>query len=177
MIDKESGLYLVKSGNKYGVLGDQGNTIIHLEYDQIGIDSSKFPSNNIKNKFLLFDEIIPVNQNKKWGFFNKTGEPIIPVEFDVIGCVANSKENPNWNNVLTIPSYKSVVLGKIKDKKVEYGIYDNTGKELVPCRLISVYSITSAGLDTYNMEFEGQTLDVEQYIKRVYKREPYTTSK
>lgn len=172
MIDK-SGLYLVKDGNKYGVLGNNGNIIVHLEYEQIGIDSSKFPSNNINNKYVLYDNLIPVCQNKKWGMFDKTGKLVIPVEFDAVGCSANSSGNTTLNNLLLIPSYKAVVLGKTKERNIEYGIYSNTGKEYVPCRLSKVYSITNAGIDTYYMEFQEQTLDIEAYIKRVHKIDSY----
>ncbi len=112
MIDKDNGLYLAKNGNKYGILGDKGDIIIHLEYDQIGIDSSKFPSNEISNKYLLYDELIPVYQNKKWGAFDKTGKQIIPIEFDTIGCTL--KSNANANNLVIIPSYKAIVLGKTR---------------------------------------------------------------
>lgn len=77
MIDKTTGLYIVKSGNKYGVLDNSGNIVIHLEYEKIGIDTTRFLKNNISNKYLLFENIIPVYQNQKWGLFDKTGKTIL----------------------------------------------------------------------------------------------------
>lgn len=171
MIDKESGLYIVKNGNRYGVLDNIGNIVIHLEYEKIGVDTSKFSSNNINNKYLLYGNVIPVYQNKKWGLFNTKGKVILPVEFDEIGSTSGSSENSNVNNVLIIPSYKAIVMGKVTDtSKVtkQYAVYNNEGKEFIPCRLDKVYSITSAGVDKYYMEFQGKTLDIEQYIKRVH---------
>ena len=111
MLDKDTGLYIVKSNNRYGVLNRAGDTIIHLEYEQIGIDTTKFPRNNVKNKYLLFNNAIPVYQNKKWGMFDITGKLIIPLEFDYVGYTAGSG-NKVVNNLLIIPSYKAIVLGK-----------------------------------------------------------------
>ncbi len=169
MLDKNNGLYLVKNNNKYGVLGNTGNIVIHLEYDQIGVDTTKFPNDTIKNKYLLFENAIPVYQNKKWGLFDKTGKMILPVEYDQIGYVASSNNsNRNVNNLLIIPNCKAIVLGKTYDKITQYGIYNYLGEQLVPCRLDSAYSITNAGVDTYYMEYQGQTLEIESYIQRVH---------
>lgn len=171
MIDKQSGLYIVKNGNKYGVLDNAGNIIIHLEYEKIGVDTSKFPSNNINNKYLLYESVIPVCQNNKWGLFNTKGENMVPVEFDEIGCTSGISGNSNANNLLIIPSYKLIVMGKnteASSSKKQYAVYNNLGERLIPSRLDRVYSITSAGVDKYYMEFQGETLDIEQYIKRVY---------
>lgn len=165
MIDKQAGLYIVKSGNKYGVLDNAGNIVIHLEYEKIGIDTTKFSNNNISNKYLIYGNVIPVYQNNKWGLFDISGKLVLPVEFDEIGC-AGSNNNSNMKNLLLIPSYKAIVMGKVKDNNVKsYGIYNNEGKELIPCALQKAYSITSGGIETYYMEYKGNTLDIEQYIK------------
>ena len=175
MVDKQSGLYVVKSGTKYGVLGSNGNIVIHLEYEKIGVDAQQFPSNNISNKYLLYESVIPVYQNKKWGLFNTSGELIVPVEFDKTGCTEGASSTSNVNNLLLIPNYKSIVLGKTfrdEEKKTTYnlyGVYNNKGEKLIPCRLDRAYSITSAGVDTFYMEYQGNTMDIEKYIVRVYK--------
>ncbi len=165
MIDKQTELYIVKNGNKYGVLDNNGNIVIHLEYEKIGVDVSKFPNNGINNKYLLYGNVIPVSQNNKWGLFNTSGKLIVPVEFDEIGCV-QSNSNSNMKTLLLVPSYKAIIMGKIKSDKVKnYGIYDNEGNVLVPCALEKAYSITSGGIETYYMEYRGSTLDIEQYIR------------
>lgn len=171
MLDKESGLYLVKSNGKYGVLDEKGNTVIHLEYDSIGVDATKFSSNNISNKYLLFDNAIPVYQNKKWGLFDKTGKLIVPLEFDYIGCLGTS--NKVVNNLLIIPSYKAIVLGKDVQldtkKERKYAIYDFEGNEIVPCVLNTAYSVTSGGIDTYYMDYYDQKdVNIEKYIEKLY---------
>lgn len=179
MIDKKNGLYVVKDNNKVGVLGDTGNIVIHLEYDEIGVDVTKFPSNNITNKYVLFENAIPVRQDKNWGLFDIKGEIIVPIEFDRLGYTGGSKtlSDKSVNNILVIPNYKAIVLGKELEMKnenggvnreIKYAIYSNVGKELVPCALDSTYSVVNAGINTYYMEYQGKTLDIEKYIERVH---------
>lgn len=164
MIDKQTGLYIVKSGNKFGVLDNTGNIVIHLEYDKIGIDTSRFPEENINNKYLLYGNVIPVSQNNKWGLFNVSGKEILGVEFDELGCI-QSNTSSNTKNTLLIPSYKAIIMGKIKDNNVKnYGIYNNEGKELVACALTNVYSTIKSGVETYHMIYQGNDMDVEAYI-------------
>lgn len=171
MIDKQNGLYLVKSNNKYGILGNTGEIIIHLEYEKIGVDTAKFPADTIKNKYVLFENAIPVYQNKKWGLFDIKGNNIVPIEFDELGYTKGSSGSLSGkavNNLLVIPNYKAIVLGKKIDKETLYGIYSNEGKEFVPCRLTNAYSVISSGVSTYYMEYQGNTLDIEKYIQRVH---------
>lgn len=178
MIDKTLGLYAVKKNNKFGVIGNTGNIVIHLEYDQVGITPSQFANNGISNKYLLFENAIPVYQNKKWGMFDINGNMIMPLEWDAMGYSAGSSgslQNRNVNNVLIIPSYKAIVVGKEKEidkkKTTEYAIYDYKGEQIIPCALTNVYFITNAGVNTYYMEYKGTTLDVEKYIEEQYERE------
>lgn len=174
-IDKKSGLYVVKSSNKYGVLSNSGDIVIHLEYDQIGVDISNFPTNNISNKYLLYENMIPVCQNKKWGAFNKLGKLIIPLELDEIGYKASSSTTGKVvNSLLIVPSYKAVVFGKKFDKDVRYGIYDYEGVQIIPFGLQSAYSITSAGVNTYYMDYNGTTLNIENYIEKQYEKQGKT---
>lgn len=173
MLDKNAGLYLVRNNGKYGVLDSNGNIVIYLEYDNIGIDTTQFASNNISNKYLLFDNAIPVYQNKKWGLFDKTGKLIVPLEFDYMGCLGTS--NKATNNLLIIPSYKAIVLGKSDieingNKEKKYCIYDFEGNEIVPCVLNIAYSITNGGVDTYYMDYYDQKdVNIEQYIEKLYR--------
>lgn len=169
MMDKDTGLYVVKSNGKYGVLDENGNTIIHLEYETIGVDATKFPSNNISNKYLLFGNAIPVYQNRKWGLFDITGKIIVPLEFDYIGYTGGAN-NKVVNTLLVIPSYKAIILGKDDDRKRQYAIYDFEGNEIVPCVLDTAYSVTSGGIDTYYMDYyDKKDVNIEQYIEYLYR--------
>lgn len=176
MIDKDNELYLVSSSGKYGVLGNKGDVIIHLEYQKIGIDATQFTNNNIKNKYLLLDNTIPVMQNNKWGLFDKTGKLLVPVEYDYMGYV--STETGNSNSLLVIPSYKCIVLGikqEGQDKKnSRYGIFDYEGNQIIATVLDKAYSVTSAGVNTYYMEHNGQKINIEDYIKNLYEKQGKT---
>lgn len=182
MIDKNNGLYVVKNNNRYGVLGNTGNIVIHLEYEQIGVGVSAFPNNNITNKYVLFENAIPVYQNKKWGMFDVKGNLILPLEYDVIGYSSGAIGNLSGkvvNNLLIIPSYKAIVFGKdftIQDgnntRKVKrYGIYDNKGNELIVPALDNAYFVVNAGINTYYMEYLGQTLNIEDYLEAQIERQ------
>ena len=71
VLDSTRGYYLVKSNSKYGVINSNEELIIHIEYDQIGLeDSSLFPDEEIDSQYILYDKMIPVCQNNKWGFFD-----------------------------------------------------------------------------------------------------------
>ncbi len=171
-ISKELNYYLVSNNNKYGVINQNGNIIIHLEYDKIGINENDFNANGIENPYILFDNCIPVMQNNIWGMFDVNSNQILPLEYDEIGCIGGNRVN-NSNNVLIIPQYEAIVIGK----DGEYGIINSSGREYVPIMLDSVYSITSAGELKYYMTFTRQveengqlvdrqeTYDLEQYFE------------
>jgi len=161
LLDKDLNLYLAENSGKKGVLNKNGDILIYLEYDKIGIDSSLYRSTNIKNQYLLFDNCIPVQKNNKWGIFDKNGKVILPIEYDNIGCVAGTSNDTSANNVVIIPDYEAIVISK--DKK--YGIINSIGKELIPCALDTVYTVTNSGITTYQMEYSGQKLNVEKYFE------------
>lgn len=187
MIDKNNGLYVVRNGNKYGVLGNTGNIVIHLEYDNIGVGVSNFPNNGITNRYVLFENAIPVSRNKKWGMFDVKGNLILPLEYDTLGYSSGATGNLTGkvvNNLLIIPSYKAIVFGKeltVQDgnntKKVKrYGIYDYKGNELVVTALDNAYFVVNGGVNTYYMENNGKTYNIEEYLER-HPLQIQTTSK
>lgn len=167
-IDKDLNLYMATLNNKAGVIERNGKILIYLEYDQIGIDINKFPTNDIKNKYILFNNVIPVQQNGKWGLFDITGKKILPVEYISLGCTSNS--NSNVNSVLVIPDVKGIVICKqfeIENKKLQYyGIVNSKGEELVPLALETVYSVVSNGQEQFTMISEGNSYDVIEFIKQ-----------
>lgn len=153
-IDKNLNLYLVKNNNKYGVINQQGNVIIYTEYDQIGVDTTQFESNNIKNQYLLFDYCIPVLRDKKWGFFDKTGKQIVENKYDEIGCVIGTQEGTSNQNLLIIPDYEAIVVGATdaQNNNKKYGLVNSRGEILIGCVLDKLYSVRTSGQDIYYME-------------------------
>lgn len=165
-ISKELNYYLVSNNKKYGIINQNGNIVVYLEYSQIGIDESKFPSNDIENPYILFDNCIPVKRDNKWGILDINGKQILPLEYDEIGCIAGTQNDKSNNNVLIIPQYEAIVVGKEK----KYSIVNSLGEVYVPMVLNSVYSITTSGEDKFYMTF---TISVEENGKKVDKVETY----
>lgn len=88
-LDINYNLYVIKVGEKYGVINRSKGAryVIYPQYDAIGIDSSNFENNDISNHYILFDNCIPVKQlgeNKveKWTIFDKDGKNITNSSFD-----------------------------------------------------------------------------------------------
>ena len=172
-ISKELNYYLVCNNEKYGVINHNGNIVIHLEYDDIGIDENRFNSNGLDSPYIFFDNCIPVQQAGKWGMFNIKGEVLLPVEYDEMGCLLGTQTSEIGNNVIVIPQYEAIVVGK----EEKYCIVSSTGRVYVPMILDSVYSQTVSGEDKYYMTFtwpleetEGTeqvqyTYDVDQYFE------------
>lgn len=175
-IDKNLNLYMATSNGKSGVIERNGKILIYLEYDQIGIDSTKFPTNDIKNKYILFNNAIPVQRNGMWGMFNIKGEQILPAEYISLGCISGSGSNSNTNNILIIPDVKGIVVCKqyeLDNKKLQYyGVVNSKGKELINPALDAIYSIVSNGQEQYTMIYKGSSYDVINYIQEVYKNDP-----
>lgn len=176
-IDKNLNLYLVKNNNKYGVINQRGNIVIYLEYDQIGVDTTQFESNDIKNQYLLFDNCIPVQRDKKWGFFDKTGKEIVGLKYNEIGCVVGTQEGTSNQNLLIIPEYEAIVVANETKNGKKYGLVNSLGEELIGCVLDRVYAVTTSGQDTYWMEqikSEEVTVrrDVIEWLQQNGKQKP-----
>ena len=165
-ISKDLNYYLVSNNKKYGVINQNGNIVIYLEYDKIGIDETKFSTNGIENPYILYDNCIPVEQNGKWGIFDITGKNILPVEYDEMGCIIGTQTDKISNNVLLIPKYEAIVVGK----EEKYGIVNSTGKTYIQPILDNVYSIITSGEEKFYMSF---TIPVEENGKQVDKQETY----
>ncbi|MCI8344497.1 MAG: hypothetical protein HFJ42_00670 [Clostridia bacterium] len=169
-IDKKSNLYMATSNGKSGIIEKNGKILIYLEYEQIGIDTKQFPTNDIKNRYILFDNAIPVKQNGRWGLFNTKGEVILPIEYISLGCISKTSSDRSLNNILVIPEIEGIVICKefqTDNGKMElYGIVNSRGKELVEVCLDTVYSVTVSGKDEYTMVNAGNSIDVIEYVKQ-----------
>ena len=160
LIDNSIGLYLVENNRKYGVLDRTGKILINLEYDKIGIENPKlFPTDNIKNSYVLYDNCIPVKQGDKWGMFDVNGVQKLGLRYYGFGCVASTSQTSQ--NVLLIPASEGiegiVVCDKNSRNQFKYGIIDIDGNFKTPPTFDRVYKTTSYGKTTYNMLF-GETI-------------------
>lgn len=158
LIDKDTGLYLAKKDNRYGVIDSKGNIKIYIEYDQIGIDNTRFEQNDIKNKYLLDNGMIPVRKDKMWGAFDKNGKTVLEFEYDGFGYIASS--NRDAINLLMIPEYNVMVASKNK----KYLLISPTGEELCYAMLDSIYMTINSGKKYYNMNYNNEIFDVEDFL-------------
>ena len=168
-IDKDLNLYLATSNNKKGVIEKNGKILIYIEYDSIGINVKDFESSNIKNPYVLYNKVIPVEQNGKYGLYDVKGNVVIPLEYDGLGCITSTR---NLNNCVLIPNVEGIVFAKNyeieKYKKITlYGVLNAEGKTLVPAGLESIYYIVNNGREEYTMigYSDKNSYDVIKYIE------------
>ena len=162
-IDEKAGLYLVDNGNSQEVINNKGKIIVYPQYKQIGL-SDTYDDLNVTNKYLLFDELIPVlNLENKWGFINKSGEQVIDFLFDGVGC-ARSSQRVGTKGLIIIPEMEAIILevdsnvGNLKTKK--YGIVDKTGQQLTEFTADYAYSSTVKNETTYYISIQEQPYDI-----------------
>ena len=169
VLDEVTQLYLVKKSGKYGVLNRKGDIIVHVDYDRIGLKEKEleaFKTNieGIRNTDLLFEECIVVESDSKYGMFDITGKELLKTTYDTLGYTKTSDDSSNEDSVLIIPE-ESGIKGIVVCYEGVYGIYDvNVKKLIIPCACSKIYSITAAGKTTYYMEFNGEQLDLNNYL-------------
>lgn len=167
-IEPEEGLYLVSNNGKYGVVNRDGEVVIYLEYEEIGIDETKFSVDKIENKYILYDECIPVKRNGKWGLLDKNGNKVLDIQYDGFGCT--SKIPTGGNSLLLVPQYKAIVVKKDSG----YGLFSSSGDELIPAVVdtTNMYSVITSGEIYYYLTYRGETMEIIGYLKDVLNIQP-----
>lgn len=158
LMDNDSGLYVAKKDNKYGVIDIRGNIKIYIENDEIGMDVSKFSQNNIKNKYILAGNLIPVRKDKFWGLYDKKGNQVAEYKYDSFGYIASS--NKEALNLLVIPNYN--VLVACKDKK--YTLINSSGSELFAIVADDIYLTINGGEKHYYIIINDKRIDAEEWM-------------
>lgn len=161
LIDVDEGLYLAKKSGKYGVIDSKGSIIIHIEYNKIGIDSSKFENNDIKNGYILDNGMIPVLKDKLWGAFDKKGRQVLELKYDSFGYIATGSSSTY--NLLMIPDY-NVLVAEVSGK---YTLINSSGKELCNPVLDDVYMNVESGKKYYYMNFSDKTANVIEFLDQI----------
>ena len=111
LMDNQIGLYLVKEDNLYGVINDEGKSILKASSQQIGVNNTTYAQNSLDNQYILADSLIPVKYNNMWGFFDTTGKQITNFEFTGVGC-SDTSLSANTYPTVEISSLKLVVVEK-----------------------------------------------------------------
>ena len=158
LMDKDAELFLVKKEGKYGMIDTRGNTKLYMEYDEIGMDISKFEKNDIKNKYLLVNNLIPVKKENKWGLFNKKGVQVVGFEYDEFGYIATS--NKDAFNLLIIPEYNVIVT----KKQNKYGMINESGEEVFPTRADDIYMTIQSNKKEYFINYLDKKYNAIEYL-------------
>lgn len=167
-LDKNLGLYLVTSNNKQGVVNNNGKIIVYQDYDQIGLPNT-INDTNVTNKYILLENCIPVERNGKWGLIDINGNELTPVQYDGFGCDADTSDS-RYADVLIIPELNGIVVeldevnGNTRTKK--YGVVTSDGNLFINIVLDSIYAVTTQGETTYYATFQGQILDLVDFVRQ-----------
>ncbi len=158
LMDSDAGLYVATRDKKSGVIDTNGVIKIYIENDQVGIDTSKFTENNIKSKYLLLNNLIPVKKGDYWGLFDKNGNQVVEFKYDSFGYIASN--NKDAYNLLIIPDY-NVLVACIDDK---YTLLNAAGEELFATIADDIYMTISGGEKHYYIGVNDQAIDAEEYL-------------
>jgi hypothetical protein len=158
LMDSDSGLYVVKRENRYGVIDVRGNTKIYIENDEIGMDISKFAQNNIKSKYILAGNLIPVRKDELWALYDKNGNQLTEYKYDRFGYIASN--NREALNLLVIPNYN--VLVALKDEK--YTLINSSGAEIIATVADDIYMTIAGGEKHYYITVNDQRIDAEEWM-------------
>ena len=161
LMDNDSQLYVVSKESKYGVIDFNGKTKIYIENEEIGIDSSKFSQNGIKNNYILADNLIPVRKDKTWALYNKNGNQLTDFKYDSFGYTASN--NKDATNLLVIPDYN--VLVACKDKK--YTLLNSYGEELFAPVADDIYMAISGGQTYYYIMVNNKQLNAIEFLDSI----------
>ena len=161
LMDSDSQLYVVSKDNKYGVVDFSGKTKIYIENDDIGIDSSKFLQNGIKNSYILADNLIPVKKDNIWALYNKNGNQVVDFKYDSFGYIASS--NKEAINLLVIPDYN--VLVACKDKK--YTLLNSSGEELFAPVADDIYMNINGGQKYYYIMVNNKQMNAIEFLDSI----------
>lgn len=161
ILDRKLGLYIVKNDrNQYGIIDGNGNIKVSIENDEIGLDISKFKENNIKSKYILVDNFIPVKKDKYWALYDKNGKKVSEYEYDSLGYIANNSKNTY--NLLVIPEYNVFVA--CKDKK--YTLINLSGEEVFKPIADDIYMTITNQEKHYYINVNNRQIDAEQYLDK-----------
>ena len=159
LMDSNAGLYIASRDKRYGVIDTNGVIKIYIENDQIGIDISKFTQNNIKSKYLLADNLIPVKKGDYWGLFDKNGNQVVDFEYDSFGYVASNSRDAY--SLLVIPDYNVIVAGR--DDK--YTLLNSSGEMLFGLVADDIYMTISGGEKHYWISVNDNLINAEAYLE------------
>ena len=165
LINQELKLYVVKKDEKIGVIDENESVIIPINCNKIGIDSKTFSKNDIKNKYIILDKIIPVMKDDLWGLYDIEGTQLTDFKYEGFGCTSSSTRNTE--NVIIVPSYKVIIARK--DRK--YVLINQYGEELLNGALFDeAYMTVDVDEVKYYLVRNKKTYDAEELLEKLKER-------
>lgn len=163
ILDEIEQLYLVEKDNKYGVLNRDGEIVIHVDYDRIGLKNIEdFELDNLRNKNLLFDKCIVVELDYTYGLYDITGKELLKSVYEEFGYLS---EISGEDSLLLIPEELGISGLVIKFNGL-YGVYDTKTEQVVlPAVYSKIYSITKAGQTNYYAQFGEEQFNLKDILQ------------
>ena len=75
--------------------------------------------------------------------------------------MAGNTENKLANSILLVPDYEAIVVAE----QTGYGLINSEGKELIPSATQNFYTTSSAGVNSYFLTYQGNVMNVLEYLK------------
>ena len=94
----------------------------------------------------------------------------MPLEYDGLGCDADTSIESRATDVIIIPELNGIVVeldevsGNTRTKK--YGMVTSDGNLFINIVLDTIYSLTTQGETTYYALFQGQTIDLVDFVRQ-----------
>lgn len=138
--------FLVKQEGKYGLVNEEGNTVVPIIFDELGINEKNYT--DITCKYILNDKYVPVKLNGKWGLYSIDGKKLIEPQYEEVGCSLSQ----SGDSVVIIPELKNGVTGIVflyNREKAFYGVYNADTGERIAVSLTEVFSKVENGEANY----------------------------
>lgn len=138
--------FLVKQDNRYGIVNEEGKTVIPVVFDEIGIKEEEY--SDLMCKYILEDKYVPVKLDGKWGLYNIEGKKTIEPQYEDVGCSLGQ----SGDSVVIIPELKNGVNGIVflyNREKAFYGVYNADTGERIAISLTEVFKKIENGEENY----------------------------
>ena len=172
-------LYIVSKNNKYGVISGNGDKIVPVEFERIGLNKlDDFSEQNITNPYILFDKYIVVYSNEKYGLYSVDGtETTMETVYESLGCIAKDTaqfvvdQNRNvqmsdlYNTlIIDAKSGENVVQGIVVKYQGHYGVVGLDGKVLIPTEWDTIFFLKNKEGLTYYLASTEKAVTINQLL-------------
>lgn len=151
-VDYKKSFIIADEYNKFGVIAENGVERIRLLYDSIEI---------LNYNPLLYR----VGKGEKFGIMLEDGRVINDTIFDSMGYPEDKDRGIDYT--LFIPEInENIPESVVVCNNEKYGLIDlNDGKEILPCILDGIFSVTEGENKNYFVEAQGRRLNLESFVK------------